>query len=196
MSDIIDTLAGIAPGSPLDAVRAQRAEARKHAQASYDALFSPRNPGGFGLVERFAVAAFVAGLHGAPETADYYKSKLQEAGASPELQVAVASEVVTSRASGPYGDYPAGPLGRENKAGLVHAIGASERQMLGPRLAAAFEHAHMLVLHPRDASAESLQRLLDAGWSTAEIVTLSQLVSFLAYQIRAIAGLRVLAASS
>jgi uncharacterized protein YciW len=46
MSDVIDTLVGIAPGSKLDAIRAQRSEARKHAQASYDALFSPEDLGG------------------------------------------------------------------------------------------------------------------------------------------------------
>ncbi len=39
----------------------------------------------------------------------------------------------------------------------------------------------------------SLQSLLDAGWSTTNIVTLSQLVSFLSYQIRVVAGLGVLA---
>ena len=64
---------------------------------------------------------------------------------------------------------------------------------LGPRLAAAFEHTHMLVFHPRDAAAPSLQALLDAGWSTDAVVTLSQLVAFLAFQIRVVSGLRVLA---
>ena len=63
------------------------------------------------------------------------------------------------------------------------------RQALGTRLAAAFEHTHMLVFHPRDAAAPALQALLDAGWSTTDIVTVSQLVSFLAYQIRVVAGL-------
>ena len=53
----------------------------------------------------------------------------------------------------------------------------------------------MLVFHPRDANAAALQRLLDAGWSNADIVTLSQLVAFLAFQIRAVAGLRTLAAT-
>jgi uncharacterized protein YciW len=38
--------------------------------------------------------------------------------------------------------------------------------------------------------------LLDAGWSNAGIVTLSQLVAFLAFQIRAAAGLRTLSRSS
>ena len=67
---------------------------------------------------------------------------------------------------------------------------------LGPRLAAAFEHMHLLVFHPRDSAPASLQTLLDAGWSTAEIVTLSQIAAFLSFQIRVVAGLRVLAAAA
>jgi len=55
--------------------------------------------------------------------------------------------------------------------------------------------AHLLVFHPRDASREALQALIDAGWSTADIVTLSQIVAFLTFQIRVAAGLRALAAS-
>jgi uncharacterized protein YciW len=52
----------------------------------------------------------------------------------------------------------------------------------------------MLVLHPRDAAPPSLQILLDAGWSTTDIVTLSQLVSFLSFQIRVVAGLKAMIA--
>jgi uncharacterized protein YciW len=66
---------------------------------------------------------------------------------------------------------------------------------LGPRLSAAFTHTHMLVFHPRDAAAPSLQSLLDAGWSTTDVVTVSQLVAFLSYQIRVVAGLSTLASS-
>ena len=69
------------------------------------------------------------------------------------------------------------------------------RKALGARLASAFEHTHMLVFHPRDASAPSLQSLLDAGWSTTDVVTVSQLVSFLAYQIRVVSGLSTLAST-
>jgi uncharacterized protein YciW len=58
------------------------------------------------------------------------------------------------------------------------------------------QHAHLLVFHPRDASPAALQKLLDAGWSATDIVTLSQLVSFLTFQIRVVAGLRTLAAAS
>ena len=194
MTDVIDTLAGIASGSPLDKARNNRPEARKHAQASYDALFQPAAFGSFSKLERFAVAAFVAGLHGREETRDYYTKKLEEAGASPELRVVVSGEVMNGHSSGPYGHYPHGPLTIEDKEGMTYGIGASERHVLGPRLSAAFEHAHMLVLHPRDAAPPSLQELLNAGWSTTDIVTLSQLVSFLSFQIRVVAGLKAMTA--
>jgi CMD domain protein len=194
MTDVIDTLAGIKVGSALDKARNNRLEARKQAQASYDALFAPKDLDGFSLMERFAVATFVAGLNGREETHDYYTTKLEEVGASPELRVAVASEVVNGHAHGPYGHYPRGPLTLEDKEGMTYGIGASERHVLGPRLSAAFEHTHMLVLHPRDAAPPSLQGLLDAGWSTTDIVTLSQLVSFLSFQIRVVAGLKAMSA--
>jgi CMD domain protein len=64
---------------------------------------------------------------------------------------------------------------------------------LGVRLAAAFEHLHLLVFHPRDAAPAGLQALLDAGWSTDDVVTLSQIAAFLSFQIRVVAGLRILA---
>jgi len=195
MSDVIDLLAGIAPGSALDKVRANRPDARKHAQASYDALFAPKSYGGFGAHERFAVAAFVAGLHRRAETAEYYTVKLADAGASPELRVAVASEAFEAHTHGPYGHFPRGPLSLENQDGVAYAVGPQVRDVIGKRLAAALEHAHMLVFHPRDAAPWSLQAMIDAGWTTTEIVTLSQLVSFLAFQIRVVAGLKTLAVS-
>ena len=194
MNDVINLLAGIAPGSALDKARDNRPEARKHAQLSYDSLFTPKDFGGFTALERWAVAAFVAALHGRPETADYYKGKLAAAGASPALQVAVASEAVTAHAHGPYGHYPPGPLTLENHDGLAYATTVPARHALGNRLASAFEHVHMLVFHPRDAKPASLQAMLDAGWATTDIVTLSQLVSFLAFQIRVVAGLKALQA--
>lgn len=192
MSDVIDELAGITPGSHLDKVRANRVEARKHAQLSYDSLFTPREFGGVSAQERFAVASFVAGLHGRPETMAYYSGKFASAGASPALKAAVDGEIAAAQGSGPYGNYPKGPLSVENTAGPTYHVGAAGKAALGPRLAAAFEHTHMLVLHPRDAAAPALQAMLDAGWSTTDIVVLSQLVSFLAFQIRVVAGLKVL----
>ncbi|MBX3501563.1 MAG: CMD domain protein [Alphaproteobacteria bacterium] len=191
--DVIDTLVGIMPGTPLDAIRARRPEARRHAQASYDGLLVPGDPGGVSLPERFAIAAFVAGLHGEPQTGAFYAEGLRSSGASDRLSAAIAAQVAAARAVGPYGSYPAGPLSAEDQAGPVHRVAEGARAELGARLAAALEHVHMLVLHPRDAAPASLQAMLDAGWSTTDIVVISQLVSFLSFQIRVVAGLRVLA---
>jgi CMD domain protein len=192
-ADVIDTLVGITPGSPLSAIRARRPEARAHAQATYRALFAPEAPGHVTVQERFAVGGFVAGLHGATAITAYYAARLAESGASAALREAVDAAIAEARTDGPYGRYPAGPLSREDTAGLSYRVGAAIRRTLGQRLVAAFEHVHMLVFHPRDAAPASLQALLDAGWSTTDIVTLSQIVAFLSFQIRVVSGLRILA---
>jgi CMD domain protein len=192
--DLVDQLADIAPGSRLDAIRARRPQAREHAQNSYLALFDPKDLGGVSVPERFAVAAFVAGLHAEPATREFYRSKLGAAADAP-IVGAVDAEIARGNTQGPYGSYPAGPLSRENTTGIIHRVSDENRRSLGTRLAAAFEHAHLLVFRPRDANPAALQALLGAGWSTNDIVTLSQLVAFLAFQIRAVAGLRALAAA-
>jgi CMD domain protein len=187
--DVIDLLAGIAAGSRLDAIRAQRTQARENAQASYLALFHPAEPGDMAMAERFAVAAFVAGLHRAPAIAAFYASDLADAA----LAERVSAEAARAAAHGPYGKFPAGKLSHEDQAGPEFRV--RDEAGIGPRLAAALEHAHMLVFHPRDAAPEALQKLLAARWSTTGIVTLSQLVSFLSFQIRVVEGLRALAAA-
>jgi CMD domain protein len=192
-ADVIDALVGITPGSPLDAIRARRPQARIHAQATYRALFEPASPGSFTAQERFAVGAFVAGLHGDAATAGHLAARLAGSGAAPAQREVVDAAVAAGATTGPYGRYPAGPLSREDSAGQRYRADAATRRALGPRLAAALEHAHLLVFHPRDAAAADLQALLDAGWSTTDIVTLSQLVAFLSFQIRVVAGLRALA---
>ncbi len=142
--------------------------------------------------ERFAVAAFVAGLHGDAQTAAFYAAGLAASGASPELLRAIETAIAAANGQGPYGVYPAGPLSREDTPGPTHRVAAATRLALGSRLAAAFDHMHLLVFHPRDAAPAALQVLLDAGWSTTDIVTLSQIAAFLSFQIRVVAGLRVL----
>lgn len=192
MTDVIDQLAGIAPGSPLDAVRAQRPEARTHAQKSYEALFAPADLAGVTAAERFAVATYVVKLHGEAETAAFYARQLT----SEPLRAAVDAAVAQTITQGPYGAFPAGPLSAEDSPGLAYAVDAATAAALGPRLSAAFPHVHMLVFHPRDAAPESLAAMLAAGWTTTDIVTLSQIVAFLSFQIRVVAGFRVLLRAS
>jgi CMD domain protein len=190
-SDIIDRLVGIEPGSHLDRIRAGRVQARENTQKSYVALFQPGDFGGFSLRERLAVAAFVAGLHRETASGAFYAGELGSS--DPTLAEVIGEEASRGAVQGPYGHYPTGPLSNEDKPGAAWRV--TDRQRLGERLAAGLEHAHMLVFHPRDASQDALAALLKAGWSTTDIVTLSQLVAYLTFQIRVVAGLRELAAA-
>lgn len=191
ITDVIDHLVGIEPGSRLDQLRNQRPEARRNAQASYEALFAPQEPGTASTSERLAVAAFVTGLNQDEPVAEFYEARL--AGRAPQLAAVIAKEIEAGRTTGPYGVYPtSGPLAAESVAGPVFRV--VDRDALGARLTAALEHAHVLVFRPREASREALQVLLDAGWSATDVVTLSQLVAFLSFQVRVVTGLRLLAA--
>lgn len=193
--DIIDLLAGIEPGSSLSGIRARRLQARENAQKSYVTLFEPVDFGDVAAAERFAVAAFVAGVHDQPATAGFYLAKFSDAANRRESVEALKAEIERAKTEGPYGAFPAGPLSVEDKAGLIYHVAGDGKHVLGGRLAAALEHAHLLVFRPRDARPAAMQALLEAGWSTTAIVTLSQLVAFLAFQVRAVAGLRTLGAS-
>lgn len=194
-TDIIDTLAGIEPGSALDAIRARRLQARDNAQKSYLALFEPVDASDVSLAERAAIALFVIGLHREPAMAEFYRAKLAATADGARLIETIEVEIARGETSGPYGAFPAGPLSAENKAGLIYRVSAERKAELGTRLVAAFEHAHLLVFRPRDAAAADMTALLAAGWSDTGIVTFSQLVAFLSFQVRVVAGLRVLGAS-
>jgi CMD domain protein len=194
-ADIINLLAGIEAGSRLDAIRAQRSEARENAQKSYLALFAPTSHSGVSGAERYALAAFVAGLHQDVAIFAFYRDGLDKQDARPDLSAAIEDESARGSANGPYGRYPAGLLSVEDKSGPIYRIAGANLARLGARLSAAFEHAHLLIFHPRDASPAALQALLNVGWSSTEIVTLSQLIAFLSFQIRVIVGLRALQAS-
>ena len=191
LRDVMDALAGIKPGSALDAVRNRRPQAREQAEASFRALFEPESFAGVSATERFALAVFVTGLHGDAVSAAFYAERLAATGPAPEVAAAIDAAIATGQ--GPYGGYPAGPLSREDAPGPSYHVGPEARRILGARLTAALDHAHLLIFHPRDAAPASLQALLDAGWSTTDIVTLSQIIAFLSFQIRVAAGLRVLA---
>ncbi|MBV8697262.1 MAG: CMD domain protein [Bradyrhizobium sp.] len=192
-SDVVDHLAGVEPGSSFHQIRARRAQARENAQKSYLALFQPSDFGTFPARERWAVAAFAAGLHREPIATELYASKLRSS--EPELGGIIDCEAGRGVTVGPFGHYPAGPLSGEDKPGLIYRVEDGHRSLLGERLSAGLEHTHLLVFHPRDAGQEDLNALHQAGWSSTDIVTLSQLVAFLTFQIRVGAGLRALAAS-
>ncbi|GAB11960.1 hypothetical protein ARGLB_005_00250 [Arthrobacter globiformis NBRC 12137] len=193
--DAVDTILGVSPGSPLDELRRRRPVTRDNTQASYLALFEPDVLSDASLPERFAVGVFVAALHGDAEATAFYQQGLKAAGSDDALHTAVFEAAKSGAALGPYGEYREPGLQDENRPGLRWATPAAIREALGEKLGAALEHAHLLVFRPREASPAALGSLVKAGWSTTGIVTLSQLVAFLAYQLRVVSGLRLLAAA-
>lgn len=188
---LIEKLAGVIEGSPIDRAFRARDEARRNAELSYKLLLHPQDPGPVSLIERRSVALFVATLHTEPQTLGYFTTLLRETdGVAAGLVSLIQRDAEQSSRPGPYGRFPEGPLSVEDLDGPVYEASGPLREAAGTKLTAALEHAHLLVLHPRDASPAHLEALVLAGWSTAGIVVLSQLVAFLSFQIRVVAGLR------
>lgn len=155
--DVIDHLAGEGEGGQIARLRSLRPQARENAQRSYEALLEPADPGSVPLRERYAVAAYVAQLHGPGPAAELYLENLRDED--------------------------------EDLAELIAAGRSTGEQHLDAGLA----HAELLVQRPREAAPAHLRALEAAGWDADGIVTLSQLVSFLTFQLRVAHGLAVLA---
>lgn len=190
--DVVDDLAGIRPGSHLDTLRRHRAVARDQTQRAHDLLFGPAAGGRISRADRLSVAVFVAALHGADTVTLHYARLLDHV--APDRIEPLLAEARRAAGRGPWGHYREPDLAGESTGGTSYRPGPAARERLGDRLAAALAHAHLLVLHPRDARPGALAALVEAGWSRAGIVTLSQAVGFLCYQIRLVHGLQRLAA--
>ena len=190
--DIVDQIAGVTPA--LDALRRRRPVTREQLQASFDALFRPVSDEHVSQAERELVAAFATRLAGSSDaTGTYYADRALAA--DPRRAAVVLAEASDAAVEGPFGAYTERGLQDESTEGERYAPSDAAAEALGVRLAAALQHTHLLVFRPREASSDDIGRLLDAGWSADGIITLSQLVSFLAFQQRVITGLRTLAAA-
>lgn len=194
-TDIIDFLAGLRPGDHVAGLRRNRTQARTNAQRSFRVLLEADgdSAGGFTDTERYAVAAFVAGLHQGPAAA-FYADLLGDV-ADDAVVDAVAESVDAGLTVGPYGTYREPDLADESVSGPEFTVDPRVRGVLGEKLAAALEFAHLLVFHPRDSRPERLAPLAHAGWTPSQVVSLAQLISFLCFQVRAVAGLAALKAA-
>lgn len=187
--DVIDEISGATP-----AVAARRRPVtREQSQASFDALFSPVDDTHLAQDHRWLLAAFATRLTAADATADFYAAHAREA--APDLAGRVLAEAEAQSAAGPYGVYAEAGLQGEDIVGPRYAPSADVRAALGEKLAAGLAHAHLLTYRLRETDGGSHDALLDAGWDVDGIVTLSQLIAFLAFQQRVAAGLRVLSAT-
>jgi CMD domain protein len=193
--DVLDHALGVTAGEPLDAVRSARAGTRDNAQRSYDSIFSPAVGNGLSVAERLALAVVISRWHGDTPLSAHYESEFSRAEPSADMIAALRDIAAAGRTEGPYGVYRERGLAAESTEGLRFVVPEASRAVIGDELSALVEHVHLLVFRPREASADALQRLLDEGWTTTDLVCASQLVAFLTFQIRYATGLAVLRSS-
>ncbi len=158
MSDVLDTLAGLAHGSPLAELRRQRPYVVKHLQGSDDVIFSPQDDGGLTRAERAAAALRIATLLRDEALGAHYRARLAAADPSGTLAKTV-----------------------EGKATMTE-----------PRWDAVLAHVDLVTRGPASAERRDIDNLLAAGLSSHAVVSLSQLVAYVNFQSRVLAGLRML----
>lgn len=78
--DVMDRLAGLAPGSPLAALRQERADVARFIERSDAAIFTPKHDGGLTPAERAAAAARIAKLLHDETLAIHYRQRLGSVG--------------------------------------------------------------------------------------------------------------------
>ncbi len=157
MTTLIETLAGVAPGSAMAEALSARAEIMRLSEAAHDAVILPREPGGLGHGLRAALAARMARHAGDEVLARHYDGYLAHV---------FDPDVV--------------PLAHPGS------------QAVDPRDQAVVRHADMLTLEPRRATRADIDALKAVGVGEPDIVRLAELAAFVSYQVRVIAGLRLL----
>jgi CMD domain protein len=165
-ADAIDAILGVADGGPIAALRGQRPHLATEMQAYYLALFEP---------EAASAAAF--------SLLDRFL-----------VAVRVASHTGSAAVADWYADLALANGAERETLARVRDVAAPWSD--ATRLGAAIRHADLLTLRPVAASPADLQALKDAGYTPAGILSLSQTVAFVNYQVRLIAGLRAFGASA
>lgn len=169
-ADIIDQMVGLAPGSPLHTLRHQRDKVAAATQGSYDAMFDAAAEG-LSVSERLLVALYACSLPQATELSQHYRSRLIGLGVDAALLATVESIAES----------------------VVESPGAAAD--VNPRLRAMLAFTHTLITNPKAGDKPALMKLTDAGLTTPAIVALAQLIAFLSYQLRVVAGLKAMQAA-
>jgi CMD domain protein len=79
------------------------------------------------------------------------------------------------------------------RARLREAGGDPDATEAPPRLAAILRHVELITTNPGTATRADLGALGNAGLAPRDIVTVTQIVAFVSYHVRVVAGLRALA---
>ncbi len=160
--DTIDAILGVEPGSAIAALREAKPELARQDQAYYLAIFEPT-----------PASAAELSLN------DRALVALRVASHTNSASVADWYEALATEQGASANDI-------ERVRDLTNAWSTPTK------LGAALRHTDLLVTAPSAATAQDLQNLKDAGFTPAGILSLSQTIAFVSYQLRLIAALRAL----
>ncbi|CAN7629654.1 CMD domain-containing protein [Acidovorax sp. LjRoot117] len=161
--DTIDTLLALSPERPAFATRHARDKVAVATQGCYDALFSADLSGTLSHTERLWVASDIAEASGMPLLAAHYRDQVLKSTAH-----TVLSQPLQELLQHP-GSTPA-----------------------DARLQAVAQFTRTLATHPDRSDRAALLALPAAGLSVPDTVLLAQLIGFVTYQLRLVAGLAAL----
>jgi uncharacterized protein YciW len=160
--DTIDAILGVEAGSAIAELRARKPELAEQLEAYYRSIFSP-----------------------IPESAAQLSVRDRAL-----VAVRVATHTGSTVVAGWYGN-----LALEHGAtrdDLTRAEDLTNVWSTPTALGAAMRHADLLTTAPSAATAADLQALKESGLTPAGIVSLSQTIAFVSYQLRLIAALRAI----
>lgn len=117
-------------------------------------------------------------------------------GLSPAERAAFAARMARQNADDELAGHYDAMLDRAGPPGGLAEVAAGDAAGGDDRLAVLVRHVDLLTLDPKAATRDSIRALEAAGIAQADIVRLSELCAFVNYQVRVLAGLRLLKADS
>lgn len=111
-----------------------------------------------------------------------------------DLRLALALRIATlNHDTALQQDYQA-QLAQYQPSEALQALGKGDAMLAEPLVTLA-RHTDLVTLYPADATEQNIRLLEQAGYSNGQIIALSELIAFVNFQTRVVAGLRLLRSS-
>ena len=162
LDSVILRIAGITNRSPVTSKLHERQEILDLSENSHEAVLSPMDPGGLSHALRAALASRMSTMNGDATLTAHYRALLQ--------------------------DDTQGTPELSRIADPAHAPSTKA----GEWLAAVVRQVDLLTASPQSVTKSEIQALQAQGVGDADIVRITQLAGFVNYQVRFVAGLRLL----
>jgi len=133
-------------------------------------------------------------VNGAEQCLQSVLAPQDDQGVPADLRLALALRIATlNNDPGLKQDYQA-QLAQYQPTAQLHALAKGDANLAEP-LATLARHSDLVTQYPAQATEQNIRLLEQAGFSSGQIVALSELIAFVNFQTRVVAGLRLLRSS-